>query len=231
MARQIGKEALPSMMKYAFNDGKIPEKEKQYIKMILTGGSSSGVYKEELVLHKLGYELDENTRDYDGYVDGRPVEVKSESYVPLSETSKTKKACNGAFAFGAPANPKQKANQFSKDDMLCVATSWTSNGKCIAILEFDWKESELHSKMKTYKPNSSTAFKGPANDFNDCKSLKVRYINPKYFKYLTSTMQEIVKPSIMANIDALSKEEIMAEVCKGKGNQLKEMYFECLISS
>ena len=111
MARQIGKEALPSMMKYAFNDGKIPEKEKQYIKMILTGGSSSGVYKEELVLHKLGYELDENTRDYDGYVDGRPVEVKSESYVPLSETSKTKKACNGAFAFGAPANPKQKANQ------------------------------------------------------------------------------------------------------------------------
>ena len=131
MARQIGKEALPSMMKYAFNDGKIPEKEKQYIKMILTGGSSSGVYKEELVLHKLGYELDENTRDYDGYVDGRPVEVKSESYVPLSETSKTKKACNGAFAFGAPANPKQKANQFSKDDMLCVATSWTSNGKCI----------------------------------------------------------------------------------------------------
>ena len=54
MARQIGKEALSSMMKYAFNDGKIPEKEKQYIKMILTGGSSSGVYKEELVLHKLG---------------------------------------------------------------------------------------------------------------------------------------------------------------------------------
>ena len=44
MARQIGKEALSSMMKYAFNDGKIPEKEKQYIKMILTGGSSSGVY-------------------------------------------------------------------------------------------------------------------------------------------------------------------------------------------
>ena len=33
MARQIGKEALPSMMKYAFNDGKIPEKEKQYIKL------------------------------------------------------------------------------------------------------------------------------------------------------------------------------------------------------
>ena len=85
--------------------------------------------------------------------------------------------------------------------------------------------------MKTYKPNSSTAFKGTANDFKDCKSLKVRYVNPKYFKYLTSTMQEIVKPSIMANIDALSKEEIMAEVCKGKGNQLKEMYFECLISS
>ena len=68
---------------------------------------------------------------------------------------------------------KQKANQFSKDDMLCVATSWTSNGKCIAILEFDWKESELHSKMKTYKPNSSTAFKGTANDFKDCKSLKL----------------------------------------------------------
>ena len=82
MARQIGKEALSSMMKYAFNDGKIPEKEKQYIKMILTGGSSSGVYKEELVLHKLGYELNENTHDYDAYVDGRPVEVKSESYVP-----------------------------------------------------------------------------------------------------------------------------------------------------
>ena len=115
--------------------------------------------------------------------------------------------------------------------MLCVATSWTSNGKCIAILEFDWKNSELHSKMKTYKPNSSSAFKGTANDFKDCKSLTISYANPKYFKYLSSTMQEIVKPSIMADIDALSKEEILAEVCKGKGEQLKEMYFECLISS
>ena len=231
MAKQIGKEALPSMMKYAFNDGKIPEKEKQYIKMILTGGSSSGVYKEELVLYKLGYELDENTRDYDGYVDGRPVEVKSESYVPLSETSKSRKLCSGGIAFGAPANPKQKATQFSKDNMLVVATSWTSNGKCIAIVEFNWKESKLHNKMKTYKPKSKTAFKGTASDFKDCKSLKVKYANPKYYKYLNSTLQEIVKPNIMSEIDALSKEEILTEVCKGKGEQLKEMYFECLISS
>ena len=54
MARQICflKKHFSSMMKYAFNDGKIPEKEKQYIKMILTVGSSSGVYLEELVLHK-----------------------------------------------------------------------------------------------------------------------------------------------------------------------------------
>ena len=27
------------------------------------------------------------------------------------------------------------------------------------------------------------------------------------------------------------EEEMMAEVCKGKGEKLKEMYFECLISS
>ncbi len=231
MATEIHKETLPAMMKYAFNEGKIPERDKQFVKMILGGGSSSGVYKEELVLHKLGYELNENIRDYDGYVDGRPVEVKSESYSPISETNKTKQPCRGGIAFSAPVNPKQKANQFSKDNMLCVATSWTNSGKCIAIIEFDWKECKLHDKMKNYKAKSTTAFKGTASDFKDCKSLRVRYANPKYLKYLTTPMQEILKTSIMADIDALPKEEILAEVCKSDFEQLKEMYFECLISS
>ena len=59
--------------------------------MILTGGSSSGVYKEKTgSLHKLGYELDENTRDYDGYVDGGQVEVKSESYVYQKQARRKK---------------------------------------------------------------------------------------------------------------------------------------------
>ena len=229
MTTKITKEILPSMMKYAFNEGKIPEKDKHFTKAILTAGSESGSYKEELVLHKLSYDLDASMHDYDGYTNGRPIEVKSESF--KIDKKGTPKNCNGAIAFGAMTNPKQKANRFSKDDMLFVVTSWTSNGKCIAILEFDWKESNLPSKMKTFKPKSSSAFKGSVTDFKDCKSLKVKYANPKYYKYLNAPMQEIVKPNIMSEIDALSKEEILAEVCKGKGEKLKEMYFECLISS
>tara|TARA_B100001989_G_scaffold234396_1_gene194955 strand:- start:2773 stop:3462 length:690 start_codon:yes stop_codon:yes gene_type:complete len=229
MTTKITKEILPSMMKYAFNEGKIPEKDKHFTKAILTAGSESGSYKEELVLHKLGYDLDAGMHDYDGYTNGRPIEVKSESF--KIDKKGAPKNCNGAIAFGAMTNPKQKANRFTKDDMLFVVTSWTSNGKCIAILEFDWKESNLPSKMKTFKPKSSSAFKGSVTDFKDCKSLKVKYANPKYYKYLNAPMQEIVKPNIMSEIDALSKEEILAEVCKGKGEKLKEMYFECLISS
>ena len=229
MTTKITKEILSPMMKYAFNEGKIPEKDKHFTKAILTAGSESGSYKEELVLHKLSYDLDASMHDYDGYTNGRPIEVKSESF--KIDKKGAPKNCNGAIAFGAMTNPKQKANRFTKDDMLFVVTSWTSNGKCIAILEFDWKESNLPSKMKTFKPKSSSAFKGSVTDFKDCKSLKVKYANPKYYKYLNAPMQEIVKPNIMSEIDALSKEEILAEVCKGKGEKLKEMYFECLISS
>ena len=77
-------------------------------------------------------------------------------------------------------------------------------------IEFDWKESNLPSKMKTFKPKgTSSALKGTVTDFKDCKSLTVKYANPKYFKYLNPVMQEIVKPSIMSEIDALSKEEMM----------------------
>tara|TARA_B100000424_G_scaffold262443_1_gene248464 strand:- start:867 stop:1559 length:693 start_codon:yes stop_codon:yes gene_type:complete len=230
MTTKITKEILSPMMKYAFNEGKIPEKDKHFTKAILTAGSESGSYKEELVLHKLSYDLDASMHDYDGYTNGRPVEVKSESF--KINKKGVPQYCRGAVAFGAPANPKQKANKFSKDDMLLVVSSWTSNGKCISIVEFDWKESNLPSKMKTFKPKgTSSAFKGTVTDFKDCKSLTVKYANPKYFKYLNPVMQEIVKPSIMTEIDVLSKEEMMAEVCKGKGEKLKQMYFECLISS
>ena len=205
---------LNEMVKYYFNLGKLTKKDFAWAKTVLGNKSSSGVYKEEVVLSKFGLDSDEHLHHYVGGIpkenkrlwmlcfnSGPAVEVKSETFRPANGKSKSATKLSGETAWGGKNDVKYE--ELVVDNPLTIVTGSTDSGKAAYVVAFEFNDSAMKQKIDSYlqrrkdsikktKKLKSMTIKCSWKDFEHAESLKVLYYNPKYSDMISGPFNKLI---------------------------------------
>ena len=215
----LSKEELKTVsnitVPYAFDIKKLNKDDKTYAKAMLAIGMGS-IFKEKTILDFLEYEDDTALHGFDGVEKStkKPVEIKTETF---SGHGKTISKCSGTMNFGD--NKESAYEKFLEQNPIMSVASFTPYGKVIAVIEFNFNDSNLKENVITYLEkrkkdieegkNKNTNLSKNYKTFENAKSFRVRYYNNKYGDLLVGPYRKLIENSLENEYKKMSKESII----------------------
>jgi hypothetical protein len=158
----------------------------EYVKEIMSDVDSSGVRREEIVMHYLGYVHNTHKHGYDGTDGTQFVEHKGETEQGVEE----QKPLAGKITYGS-VKTLDHLNEIKVNNPKITLSGWTREGRLVYIIECLFNDTGYYDKIKS-KLNTTTAPKATW-----CQL-------PTQFdvKFLSSTYSHTITGNFLARIKA-----------------------------